>query len=417
MVKGYIISVSVGTGCYRHIKISENATLEQLNTIILDAFEFIDDHGHAFFLDNKIWTKTNAYISAKTAEDVDKTTDKFTLKDVHFTVGQTFKYVFDFGDEWVFQCKILRGVESNEDVPVVVRSKGEAPAQYEYENDFDDYEDDGTTDEDDEDNEKAQFDIEKYKQENQKRNAELDKKLAKPPLNKTFIDLIHPYFNAMAHLYGIIPIHEAYRIITEVYEEDVPKELFRIFVERSALYAHSYYYIEEYEQTDTFNYLLVSDGFEDDEIDDLLSQHEGKSYYLPEKETFLKYGYDFFYEKDKYFTAMFSFFKSMPNTSDERADDLADEMQLMAYMGETDINHILGDLERMRAPITSQAKIKRFLDVYFDLMNHTRQQVNKGFTPAELSGNVVEFAKEVKVGRNEPCPCGSGNKYKKCCGR
>ena len=28
-------------------------------------------------------------------------------------------------------------------------------------------------------------------------------------------------------------------------------------------------------------------------------------------------------------------------------------------------------------------------------------------------------SKEVgkKVGRNEPCPCGSGNKYKKCCGK
>jgi SEC-C motif-containing protein len=24
---------------------------------------------------------------------------------------------------------------------------------------------------------------------------------------------------------------------------------------------------------------------------------------------------------------------------------------------------------------------------------------------------------EPKVGRNEPCPCGSGKKYKKCCGR
>jgi preprotein translocase subunit SecA len=23
----------------------------------------------------------------------------------------------------------------------------------------------------------------------------------------------------------------------------------------------------------------------------------------------------------------------------------------------------------------------------------------------------------VKVGRNEPCPCGSGKKYKKCCGQ
>ena len=25
-------------------------------------------------------------------------------------------------------------------------------------------------------------------------------------------------------------------------------------------------------------------------------------------------------------------------------------------------------------------------------------------------------AAEKKVGRNEPCPCGSGKKYKKCCG-
>jgi uncharacterized protein YecA (UPF0149 family) len=24
--------------------------------------------------------------------------------------------------------------------------------------------------------------------------------------------------------------------------------------------------------------------------------------------------------------------------------------------------------------------------------------------------------KEAKVGRNDPCPCGSGKKYKKCCG-
>jgi uncharacterized protein YecA (UPF0149 family) len=24
---------------------------------------------------------------------------------------------------------------------------------------------------------------------------------------------------------------------------------------------------------------------------------------------------------------------------------------------------------------------------------------------------------EPKVGRNDPCPCGSGKKYKKCCGK
>ena len=28
----------------------------------------------------------------------------------------------------------------------------------------------------------------------------------------------------------------------------------------------------------------------------------------------------------------------------------------------------------------------------------------------------VPIAKSMKVGRNDPCPCGSGKKYKKCCG-
>ena len=36
----------------------------------------------------------------------------------------------------------------------------------------------------------------------------------------------------------------------------------------------------------------------------------------------------------------------------------------------------------------------------------------------ELLLNTPKPAKsEKKIGRNEPCPCGSGKKYKKCCGR
>ena len=31
--------------------------------------------------------------------------------------------------------------------------------------------------------------------------------------------------------------------------------------------------------------------------------------------------------------------------------------------------------------------------------------------------NKTVVNKEKKVGRNDPCPCGSGKKYKKCCGR
>ncbi|UCD71381.1 MAG: preprotein translocase subunit SecA [Syntrophobacterales bacterium] len=38
--------------------------------------------------------------------------------------------------------------------------------------------------------------------------------------------------------------------------------------------------------------------------------------------------------------------------------------------------------------------------------------------PEAEGGKVVTFRREGrKIGRNEPCPCGSGRKYKKCCGR
>ena len=39
------------------------------------------------------------------------------------------------------------------------------------------------------------------------------------------------------------------------------------------------------------------------------------------------------------------------------------------------------------------------------------------FDDGELVGEKPILREEPKVGRNDPCPCGSGKKYKKCCGR
>lgn len=39
------------------------------------------------------------------------------------------------------------------------------------------------------------------------------------------------------------------------------------------------------------------------------------------------------------------------------------------------------------------------------------------FGPAEGAGPKPQTRKDRKVGRNDPCPCGSGKKYKKCCGK
>lgn len=45
------------------------------------------------------------------------------------------------------------------------------------------------------------------------------------------------------------------------------------------------------------------------------------------------------------------------------------------------------------------------------LDEETRKQLYK---KQKLSGTVV---KGKKIGRNDPCPCGSGKKYKQCCGK
>jgi uncharacterized protein YecA (UPF0149 family) len=39
----------------------------------------------------------------------------------------------------------------------------------------------------------------------------------------------------------------------------------------------------------------------------------------------------------------------------------------------------------------------------------------KAFYTEQKKSHIVRRS-EAKIGRNEPCPCGSGLKYKKCCG-
>lgn len=126
VVKSYVISVSLGSGCYRHIQISASSTLAELHEAILDAFEFDDDHAHAFFMDNKKWSDWDCYYMEGMGDDY-RTTSRYSLRQVGLHKGMQFKYVFDFGDEWTFQCKVLRVVDEITKEPVVVRRKGEAP--------------------------------------------------------------------------------------------------------------------------------------------------------------------------------------------------------------------------------------------------------------------------------------------------
>jgi len=54
------------------------------------------------------------------------------------------------------------------------------------------------------------------------------------------------------------------------------------------------------------------------------------------------------------------------------------------------------------------------LTVHHELSNFCREDGNWMYVDGEMSPRPATVHVD-KVGRNEPCPCGSGKKYKKCC--
>jgi preprotein translocase subunit SecA len=52
-------------------------------------------------------------------------------------------------------------------------------------------------------------------------------------------------------------------------------------------------------------------------------------------------------------------------------------------------------------------------------VNIVKQPKERKFVDNRNDAGTVQpiVKKDKKVGRNDPCPCGSGKKYKKCCGK
>ena len=85
-------------------------------------------------------------------------------------------------------------------------------------------------------------------------------------------------------------------------------------------------------------------------------------------------------------------------------------------------------LEEIEADSEISLKID-FEKLYFNMLNVEAEWLYtlpgwEGILSAEKRKEIEKaykktktVVKENKVGRNDPCPCGSGKKYKKCCGK
>jgi uncharacterized protein YecA (UPF0149 family) len=92
-------------------------------------------------------------------------------------------------------------------------------------------------------------------------------------------------------------------------------------------------------------------------------------------------------------------------------DSLKDPLELEGLEEDSNIEFEI-DLEKLYYNmLEAKADWLYGLPQWNDIL--TEEKKKEIYKEQRLSGTVI---REEKIGRNEPCPCGSGKKYKKCCG-
>lgn len=425
----YVISVSLGTGCYRHIQISKNATLYKLHKAIINAFGFEDDHAHAFFMDNHYWSGNAAFISMKMNGD-ERLTKNYKLEKLNLSKGDQFKYMFDFGDEWRFQCKVLRELEEQIDIPRIIRSVGESPEQYpEWE---------------DEDWEETEVEEDTLTKE------QIEELYLKLPLSEAEINLLHQYMDAAARLYGLISLAK----LREIYNAQNKPIDTETFIQVAALRAFDDNDYEIIERTDVpsntpaevleageiaADYLFVEDP--ETALRDLRRQQKGKQYKILPKTEFLKYADPDYYPATTARTAMLKYLRRRAASLSLPVEDFCTAIQDITVI-DAPMQEVINIVESEGLVFNKYWDIGEFAALYQNLNNSTHKHSNCGYTPDELFAmsdkgkRLAERAAPIgqmslfdmpdekpkltivgKPSRNAPCPCGSGRKFENCCGK
>jgi len=226
--------------------------------------------------------------------------------------------------------------------------------------------------------------------------------------------------------YGTLSVSEIYDFYEKYYDNSkkdvnylyLRKLVDEIYLSTDRIERYSYYYLDPG---------VISP----EEIIDEIEMRQNVDYYLPRKKDILYAGSN---EEEKLNSVQRKFKKMLINDfsiPEDRAEDILWTMKL-------DIKNDFSTMSMLQDfaseyEFKNEKQTQEFVRQLNELHNNTRMWILKGHTPEELfeeerkhlqplpknerDGSVGEqtVVKDEKVGRNDPCPCGSGKKYKKCC--
>jgi preprotein translocase subunit SecA len=237
------------------------------------------------------------------------------------------------------------------------------------------------------------------------------------------------YIIALSNLYGMVHKNKVLAIYNSQNEEqvnltDIEEFLIRPSedLEDAFIYPHLNYFVHET--------ILENDNFES-----MLKKKRDKPHYVSNKNEILKYVDEGYFEKNKQYTALLKYVKKNFFKDDEKkAERLCEEIHGYCRF-RFDMQSILDVFNIRNVRFDDLEQVNEVVQLIMALSNNIRIWENNGYTPHEIfeefekphlrplpdkpfefkGAKVTDMNTRQKIGRNDPCPCGSGKKYKKCC--
>lgn len=235
------------------------------------------------------------------------------------------------------------------------------------------------------------------------------------------LNFVH-WCDSVLYLYGVIPISKFTEIYnkyekTQLAEDELEKKI-RILISEGEVYAirDGYFMDEELTEYDLYRRLLKEQG--------------DSEYYLPkDREEFLEYGQYECQQPDQDVQFFIDYLQHALHMEFPQAMMVFYEIQYAIRNNAEDLE-LIEIMDTWGCEITSQSKMKKIRDLLYRLGGYIRKWEYRGHTSNELkeirmknrknsggNGKIISFASAKKIYPNDPCPCGSGKKYKHCCGR
>lgn len=223
--------------------------------------------------------------------------------------------------------------------------------------------------------------------------------------NFTYNTIVKDYMELMIAMYGVVTEDFFVDAFYDFNEQGIEKDIIKSSIVYSAnrtnntTYSNGmlhYYRLAEFEA-------VHKDIMTKEDIDYKPITHDLLQEFIQNGNTIWSEHLDMFHEvMSKHFP-------------DKPAVDLLDELLVMSAY-----NHGISDFIQLfskKQNSNDMVGLKAFADTALTVYTNIPHWELKGNAPKDLSqyGKQQTVVKGEKIGRNDPCPCGSGKKYKKCC--